>query len=44
MRGAQGIDLDHIKLPDPIMEQLNCLMRRVLELENKIIELEENKQ
>lgn len=38
------IDLDHVRLPDPIMEQLNCLMRRVLELENKIIELEDNKQ
>lgn len=35
------IDLDQVKLPDPIMDQINCLMKRILELENKIVELEE---
>lgn len=37
------IDLDQVKLPDPVMEQINCLMKRILELENKITHLEEDK-
>ncbi|MFW5649239.1 MAG: serine O-acetyltransferase [Candidatus Alkaliphilus sp. MAG34] len=39
---VQGIDLDHTKLPDPIMEQLNYLTEKVLELGNKIAKMEEN--
>lgn len=40
--GMHGIDLDHVRLPDPVMEQLNCLTRRVLELESKIVRMGEN--
>jgi len=36
-----SIDLDQVKLPDPIMEELTYLREKVLELQNKIIELEE---
>ncbi|HZK57501.1 MAG TPA: serine O-acetyltransferase [Clostridia bacterium] len=39
---VQGIDLDHTKLPDPIMEQLNYLTEKVLELGNKIVKMEED--
>jgi len=39
---VQGIDLDHTKLPDPIMEHLNYLTEKVLELGNKIAKMEEN--
>ncbi|MBU5678152.1 serine O-acetyltransferase [Alkaliphilus sp. MSJ-5] len=38
-----SIDLDQVKLPDPIMEELIYLRDKVLELQNKIIELEEKK-
>jgi serine O-acetyltransferase len=34
------IDLDQVKLPDPVAEELKCLRNRILELENKIIEME----
>lgn len=37
------IDLDQIKLPDPVWDDLNYLKNKVLELENKIIELEGEK-
>jgi serine O-acetyltransferase len=39
----RNIDLDQIKLPDPIMEELVYLKDKVLELQNKIIELEDKK-
>lgn len=39
-----GIDLDQIKLPDPIMDELTCLKEKIAELQNKIIEMEERKQ
>lgn len=35
-----SIDLDQVQLPDPIAEELNCLRKRILELENKIIKME----
>lgn len=35
------IDLDQVKLPDPVAEELQCLRRRIIELENKLIKLEE---
>lgn len=41
--GARIIDLDHVRLPDPIMEELNHLEKKILGLENKIIELEGKK-
>ncbi|SDL26902.1 serine O-acetyltransferase [Natronincola ferrireducens] len=34
------IDLEHGKLPDPIVQELNCLQKRIIELEKKIIEME----
>lgn len=34
------IDLDQIKLPDPVADELECLRKRILELENKIIKME----
>ncbi|SET73102.1 serine O-acetyltransferase [Natronincola peptidivorans] len=34
------IDLEHGTLPDPIAEELNCLQRRIIELEKKMSELE----
>lgn len=40
---AKSIDLDQVRLPDPIMEELVYLKEKVSELENKIIELEEKK-
>jgi len=39
----RGIDLDQVKLPDPIMEELVYLRDMVLELQNKVIELEDKK-
>lgn len=39
-----SIDLDQVRLPDPIMEDLVYLKDKVLELQNKIKELEEEKQ
>jgi len=35
------IDLDQVKLPDPVAEELQCLRKRIIELENKLIKLEE---
>jgi len=37
------LDLDQVKLPDPIMEELVYLRDMVLELQNKVIELEDKK-
>lgn len=37
----QEIDLDQVKLPDPVAEELECLRRRIVELENKFIKMEE---
>ncbi len=34
------IDLDQVKLPDPISDELECLRKRILELENKLIIME----
>ncbi|KXG74809.1 serine O-acetyltransferase [Thermotalea metallivorans] len=34
------IDLDQVRLPDPIAEELECLRKRIVELEKKILELE----
>jgi len=34
------IDLEHGKLPDPIVQELNCLQRRIIALEKKIKEME----
>lgn len=34
------VDLEHGKLPNPIEEELNCLQKRIIELEKKITELE----
>jgi len=39
----RGIDLDQVRLPDPIMEELVYLRDMVLELQNKVIELEDKK-
>ena len=35
-----GVDLDQVHLPDPIGEQLECLIRRVNELEKTVRDLE----
>lgn len=40
---AKSIDLDQVRLPDPIMEEIVYLREKVSELENKIVELEEKK-
>lgn len=40
---CKNIDLDQIKLPDPITEELVYLKDKVLELQNKITELEEKR-
>ena len=37
------IDLDQVRLPDPVADELECLRKRILEMENKIIKLEGNK-
>lgn len=39
----KDIDLDQVRLPDPMMEELVSLKNKVLELQNKIKELEERK-
>ncbi len=39
-----NIDLDQVRLPDPIMDEIVYLRNKLLELENKTIELEEKKQ
>ena len=36
----QEIDLDQVRLPDPIAEELECLRKRIVELEKKILEKE----
>lgn len=38
------IDLDQVRLPDPVAEELECLRKRIVELENKIIRLEDLKK
>lgn len=40
----KGIDLDQVHLPDPIGEQLECLIRRVNELEQTITDLKGEKK
>lgn len=42
-KGEDCIDLDQVRLPDPVAEQLECLMRRIVELESKITKMEEEK-
>lgn len=36
----EEIDLDQVRLPDPIAEELECLRKRIVELEKKMIEKE----
>lgn len=36
----EEIDLDQVRLPDPIAEELECLRKRIVELEKKIVEKE----
>ncbi|MBB6217432.1 serine O-acetyltransferase [Anaerosolibacter carboniphilus] len=36
------IDLDQVRLPDPIAEELECLRKRIVELEKKMLEREKN--
>ncbi|MGQ9778834.1 MAG: serine O-acetyltransferase [Bacillota bacterium] len=35
-----GIDLDHDKIPDPVARMLECLQRKVMELEERLARLE----
>ncbi len=37
---SKGVDLDQIHLPDPIGEELECLTKRISELERQLKELE----
>lgn len=39
----KNIDLDQVRLPDPIMEELVFLRDKILEFENKFAEMEEKK-
>lgn len=43
-RRVSGIDLDHNKLPDPIIEVLHRLEERIKDLEEKIKKYEDNKR
>jgi serine O-acetyltransferase len=36
----EEIDLDQVRLPDPIAEELECLRKRIVELEKKMLEKE----
>ncbi|MFT9494261.1 serine O-acetyltransferase [Anaerosolibacter sp.] len=36
----EEIDLDQVRLPDPIAEELECLRKRIVELERKMLEKE----
>ncbi|AOT73185.1 serine O-acetyltransferase [Geosporobacter ferrireducens] len=36
----EEIDLDQVRLPDPVAEELECLRKRIVELEKKTIEKE----
>ncbi len=33
-------DLDQIKLPDPVAQELECLRKRIVQLENKLLKIE----
>lgn len=35
-----GVDLEHGRLPDPIVDELNCLQKRIIKLERKIASME----
>ncbi len=43
-KGQRVIDLDHVELPDPIMEKMNQLEEGISGLKNKLAELEDWKQ
>jgi len=38
-----GVDLEHGKIPDPVARMLECLQRKVIELEGRLADLEEEK-
>lgn len=35
-----GVDLEHGRVPDPVARMLECLQHKVIELENRLVELE----
>ncbi len=39
-RLGEGVDLEHNVLPDPVAEMLHCLQRKIIELENRLEEVE----
>lgn len=39
----KGIDLDQVKLPDPIAQELECLRKRIVELEKYIHEVKKER-
>ena len=38
-RIAQGIDLDHHQMPDPVGKAIACLLERIAELETEVARL-----
>lgn len=38
--GADAIDLEHNKLPDPVLEMLHCMQQKMARMERRISELE----
>jgi serine O-acetyltransferase len=39
----QSVDLNHNNMPDPVAEMLSCMQRNLIQLEQRVAELEEEK-
>lgn len=42
--GPCGIDLEHNQLPDPVAEMMLCMQRNMLRLEQRVVQLEEERK